>query len=53
MPKHKKLRLHDERLSSVVTDFDDYDPMDNLHCIGQMLFSVEVLFCSQILFSFM
>ena len=25
-----------ERLSSIVDDFDDHDPMDYLHCIGKM-----------------
>ena len=33
-PKRRKWRLYDERLSSIVDDFDEYDPMDYLHCIG-------------------
>ena len=37
-PKRRKWRLYDERLSSFVYDFDEYDPMDYLHCIGEMLF---------------
>ena len=31
-PKRRKWRLYDERLSSIVDDFDEYDPMDYLHC---------------------
>ena len=37
--KRKKWRMYDERLSSIVDDFDEYDPMDYLHCIGEMLFT--------------
>jgi hypothetical protein len=36
-PKRKKLRLYDRRLSNVVNDLDDYDSMDFLYCIGEML----------------
>jgi hypothetical protein len=35
-PKHRKLRLCNRRLSNIVNDLDDYDPMD---CIGEMLFT--------------
>ena len=38
-PKRRKWRLYDERLLSIVDYFDEYDPMDNLHCIGEMLFT--------------
>ena len=37
--KRKKWRLFDGQLSSDVTDFDDNDQVDYLHCIGEMLFS--------------
>ena len=37
--KRKKWRMYDERLWSIVDDFDEYDPMDYLHCIGEMLFT--------------
>ena len=36
--KRRKWRLYDERLSSIVTDFEQYDPMDFLSCIGAILF---------------
>ena len=32
-PKKRKWRLYDERLSNIV------DPIDYLHCIGEMLFN--------------
>ena len=39
-PKRRKWRMHDQRLSIIdVNDFDDYDPMDFLYCIGEMLFT--------------
>ena len=37
--KRRKQRLYDQRLSSIVEDFDEYDPMDYLHCIGELLFT--------------
>ena len=36
-PKRRKWRLHDERLLKIDYDFDDYDPIDYLHCIGELL----------------
>jgi hypothetical protein len=27
-PKRRKWRMYDQRLSNIVNDFDDYDPMD-------------------------
>ncbi|KAL5247507.1 hypothetical protein ACHWQZ_G019400 [Mnemiopsis leidyi] len=38
--KRRKWRLYDERLSSIVTDFEQYDPMDYLSCIGAILFDI-------------
>ena len=38
-PKKRKWRLYDERLTCIVSDFENYDPMDYLHCIGEMLFT--------------
>jgi hypothetical protein len=40
-PKNRKLtlRLYDRRLSNIVNDFDDYDPMDFLYFFGGMLFT--------------
>ena len=38
-PKRRKWRMYDERLSSIVDDFDEYDPIDYLHCFGEMLFT--------------
>ena len=38
-PKRRKWRMYDQRLSNIVDDFDDYDPMDFLYCIGEMLFT--------------
>ena len=38
--KMRKWRLYDERLSSIVTDFEQYDPMDYLSCIGAILFDI-------------
>ena len=38
-PKRRKWRLYDERLTCIVSDFENYDPMDYLHCIGEMLFT--------------
>ena len=37
-PKRRKWRMCDEKLSSIVDDFDDCNSMDYLHCIGEMLF---------------
>jgi hypothetical protein len=31
--------MNDQRLSNIVNDFDDYDPMDFLYCIGEMQFT--------------
>ena len=36
-PKRRKWRLHDERLLKIDDDFDDYDPIDYLDCIGELL----------------
>ena len=36
--KHNKWRLYNERLSNIVNDFDEYDPMEYLYCIGVLLF---------------
>jgi hypothetical protein len=34
-----KRRLYDRKLSNIVNDFDEYDPMDFLYCIVDMLFT--------------
>jgi hypothetical protein len=40
-PKRRKWSLYDRRLSNIVNDLDEYDPMDFLYryCIGEMLFT--------------
>jgi hypothetical protein len=38
-PKRRKWRMYNQRLSNIVNDLDDYDPMDFLYCIGEMLFT--------------
>ena len=39
-------RLYGERISSIVTDFDDYNPMDYLHRRNALL-HLSCIYCSQ------
>ena len=38
-PKKRKWRVYYERLTAVVEDYDNYEPLDYLHCIGELLFT--------------
>lgn len=36
-PQKKKWREYNERLDAMIEDFDNYEPTDYLHCIGELL----------------